>query len=353
MVVGFVQSPPLSRPCQYILVVVTPVQVFLLALTFSEDDVTKPLTIVPTGISCSTDGVGIVHAVGTNTGRIFLGGEDGCLYELGYHHNDSGGGLLAALMGDRPTKARKTNHTASVAVMALQALIGTRFLSPGLPLVRLAIDHDRSLLYTLSVDGEIKVRHGDVVTTAVNPGEGAFYGPKFEYVLRDAIGRDWQCGTTQVDFNLPGRFGAFYIGPDSDKVTPVMVHRAMFGSLERFTGILIEHYAGHMPLWLSPLQVVVATITQEADDYAMDVVAQMRRRGLRVEADLRNEKITYKVREHSLAKVPVLVVVGRKEGAEKTVSIRRLGSQAQTAMSLEEALNTLSAEAVAPDQKRQ
>ena len=160
MVVGFVQSPPLSRPCQYILVVVTPVQVFLLALTFSEDDVTKPLTIVPTGISCSTDGVGIVHAVGTNTGRIFLGGEDGCLYELGYHHNDSGGGLLAALMGDRPTKARKTNHTASVAVMALQALIGTRFLSPGLPLVRLAIDHDRSLLYTLSVDGEIKVRHG-------------------------------------------------------------------------------------------------------------------------------------------------------------------------------------------------
>jgi threonyl-tRNA synthetase len=152
---------------------------------------------------------------------------------------------------------------------------------------------------------------------------------------------------------MPGRFGAFYIGSDSEKTTPVMVHRAMFGSLERFTGILIEHHAGHMPLWLAPVQVVVATITQEADDYAMEVVAQARRRGLRVEADLRNEKITYKVREHSLAKVPALVVVGRKEAAEKTVSIRRLGSQQQSAMTLEEALTTLSAEATPPDLKRQ
>jgi threonyl-tRNA synthetase len=189
--------------------------------------------------------------------------------------------------------------------------------------------------------------------TGINPGEGAFYGPKLEYTLRDAIGREWQCGTTQVDFNLPGRFGAFYIGSDSEKTTPVMVHRAMFGSLERFTGILIEHHAGHMPLWLAPVQVVVATITQEADDYAMEVVAQARRRGLRVEADLRNEKITYKVREHSLAKVPALVVVGRKEAAEKTVSIRRLGSQQQSAMTLEEALTTLSAEATPPDLKGQ
>ena len=200
---------------------------------------------------------------------------------------------------------------------------------------------------------QIKARHGDIITTELNPGEGAFYGPKFEYVLRDAIGRDWQCGTTQVDFNLPERFGAFYIDDKSEKVPPVMVHRAICGSLERFTGILIEHYAGHLPLWLAPLQVVVATITQEADDYAREVVAAARKRGLRVEADLRNEKITYKVREHSLAKVPVLVVVGRKEAAEKTVSIRRLGSQAQTPMTLEEAINSLSSEALAPDLKRQ
>ena len=188
--------------------------------------------------------------------------------------------------------------------------------------------------------------------TGINPGEGAFYGPKLEYTLRDAIGREWQCGTTQVDFNLPSRFGAFYIGADSDKTTPVMIHRAMFGSLERFTGILIEHYAGHLPLWLSPLQIVVATITQEADDYALEVAATARKMGLRVEADLRNEKITYKVREHSLAKVPVLMVLGKKEAAERTVSIRRLGSQQQTSMSLEDALKALAGEAVAPDVKR-
>jgi len=188
--------------------------------------------------------------------------------------------------------------------------------------------------------------------TGINPGEGAFYGPKLEYTLRDAIGREWQCGTTQVDFNLPGRFGAFYISAESEKTTPVMVHRAMFGSLERFTGILIEHYAGHLPLWLSPLQIVVATITQEADDYAMEVVAAARKLGLRVEMDLRNEKITYKVREHSLAKVPVLLVLGKKEAAERTISMRRLGSQNQTPMTLDDALALLSAEAVAPDVQR-
>ncbi len=188
--------------------------------------------------------------------------------------------------------------------------------------------------------------------TGINPGEGAFYGPKLEYTLRDAIGREWQCGTTQVDFNLPGRFGAFYISAESEKTTPVMVHRAMFGSLERFTGILIEHYAGHLPLWLSPLQIVVATITQEADDYAMEVVAAARKLGLRVEMDLRNEKITYKVREHSLAKVPVLLVLGKKEAAERTVSMRRLGSQNQTPMTLDDALALLSSEAIAPDVQR-
>ncbi len=193
---------------------------------------------------------------------------------------------------------------------------------------------------------------GRGATTAVNPGEGAFYGPKLEYTLRDAIGREWQCGTTQVDFNLPGRFGAFFIGPDSEKTTPVMIHRAVFGSLERFTGILIEHFAGHLPLWLSPLQIVVATITREADDYAYEAMAAARKLGLRAEGELRNEKITYKVREHSLAKVPVLLVVGKKEAAERTVSIRRLGSPEQTQMGLDAALKRLADEATPPDVRR-
>jgi threonyl-tRNA synthetase len=188
--------------------------------------------------------------------------------------------------------------------------------------------------------------------TAINPGEGAFYGPKLEYTLRDAIGREWQCGTTQVDFNLPGRFGAYYIAQDSEKTTPVMIHRAVFGSLERFTGILIEHFAGHLPLWLSPVQIIVATITQEGDDYAYEVIAAARKLGLLAEGDLRNEKITYKVREHSLAKVPVLMVVGKKEAAERSVSIRRLGSQDQTSMGLDDALKQLAGEATPPDLKR-
>ena len=199
----------------------------------------------------------------------------------------------------------------------------------------------------------IKAQHGDIVETSLNPGEGAFYGPKFEYVLRDAIGRDWQCGTTQVDFNLPERFGAFYIDSHSNKVPPVMVHRAICGSLERFTGILIENFAGHFPLWLAPVQIVVATITQEADDYAMEVAAAMRKAGLKVELDLRNEKVGYKVREHSLAKVPVMLVVGKKEAEERTVSIRRLGSQAQTGMGLVEALAAFKDEATPPDVKRE
>ena len=185
-----------------------------------------------------------------------------------------------------------------------------------------------------------------------NPGEGAFYGPKLEYVLRDAIGRDWQCGTVQVDLNLPGRLGAYFIDTDGNKVNPVMIHRALFGSLERFCGILIEHYAGHFPLWLSPLQVVVATITSDADDYAYEVRKRLRAAGLKVELDLRNEKINYKVREHSLAKVPALLVCGKKEAEERTVSIRRLGSKHQTSMSLDEAIASLVEEAIAPDQRR-
>ncbi|HWP27123.1 MAG TPA: threonine--tRNA ligase [Xanthobacteraceae bacterium] len=187
---------------------------------------------------------------------------------------------------------------------------------------------------------------------AHNKGEGAFYGPKLEYVLRDAIGRDWQCGTIQVDLNLPGRLGAFYIDAHSNKVTPVMLHRAMFGSLERFTGILIEHHAGHFPLWLSPLQAVVATITSDTDDYAREVLDIARRAGLRADIDLRNEKINYKVREHSLAKVPVLMVVGKNEAANRAVSIRRLGKEAQSVMSLDAALKMLADEAIPPDIKR-
>jgi threonyl-tRNA synthetase len=190
---------------------------------------------------------------------------------------------------------------------------------------------------------------GGRIKTGINPGEGAFYGPKFEYVLRDAIGRDWQCGTTQVDFNLPGRFGAFYIDADGAKKTPVMIHRAIFGSLERFLGILIENHAGHFPLWLAPVQAVIATITSDADDYAREVTALAKRAGLRVETDLRNEKINYKVREHSLAKVPALLVVGKKEAETRAVSVRRLGKEGQTVMDLDAALAALVDEAVAPD----
>jgi threonyl-tRNA synthetase len=182
-----------------------------------------------------------------------------------------------------------------------------------------------------------------------NPGEGAFYGPKLEYVLRDAIGRDWQCGTIQVDLNMPMRLGAFYIGPDGEKTVPVMIHRAMFGSLERFTAILIEHHAGHLPLWLAPVQVTVAPIVSDADAYATKVLDALKRAGLRAEADLRNEKINYKVREHSLAKVPVMFVVGKREAEEGTVSVRRLGSQQQQVLPLDAAIKEIAAEAVPPD----
>ncbi len=191
---------------------------------------------------------------------------------------------------------------------------------------------------------------GDAYT--LNPGEGAFYGPKLEYVLRDAIGRDWQCGTLQVDLNLPERLGAFYIGSDGEKHVPVMLHRAIFGSLERFTGILIEHHAGHFPLWLAPLQIMIATITSEADEYAVKVREAMRAAGLRVDADLRNEKINYKVREHSLGKVPAIIALGAREAEQGTVSIRRIGSKQQTVMTLEEAIDSFVQEATPPDLAR-
>ena len=182
----------------------------------------------------------------------------------------------------------------------------------------------------------------------LNPGEGAFYGPKLEFVLRDAIGRDWQCGTLQVDFVLPERLDASYIGEDGNRHRPVMLHRAILGSFERFIGILIENFAGRFPLWLAPEQVAVCTITSESDEYAQNVFDALRLRGMRVSLDLRNEKINYKVREHSLAKIPVIIALGRRESDEKTVSIRRLGAQGQKVYHLEEALDALQAEAQAP-----
>jgi threonyl-tRNA synthetase len=181
------------------------------------------------------------------------------------------------------------------------------------------------------------------------PGEGAFYGPKLEFHLRDAIGRTWQCGTLQLDFVLPERLDATYIAEDGSKQRPVMLHRAIFGAVERFMGILIENYAGAFPLWLAPVQVVVATITSDADDYAREVVATLRAQGLRVETDLRNEKINYKVREHSLAKVPVIAVVGRREAELGQVALRRLGSDRQEVLGLEAAANGLALEASPPD----
>ncbi len=210
-------------------------------------------------------------------------------------------------------------------------------------------DWDRAEDIMQKVLLQIAEASGGKIKTAINPGEGAFYGPKFEYVLRDAIGRDWQCGTTQVDFNLPERFGAFYIGADGEKHVPVMIHRAICGSMERFLGILIEHHAGHFPLWLAPVQVMVTTITSEGDEYAVRVRDDLRKAGLRADADLRNEKINYKVREHSLAKVPVILVVGKREMDEQAVNMRRLGSQDQKSMSLVDAITALVAEATAPD----
>jgi len=184
---------------------------------------------------------------------------------------------------------------------------------------------------------------------ALNPGEGAFYGPKLEFVLRDSIGRDWQCGTLQVDFNTADRLGASYIAEDGAKHPPVMLHRAILGSMERFIGVLIEHYAGKFPLWLSPIQAVVATIVSDADAYAQEAVETLKAAGLRVEPDLRNEKINYKVREHSLAKVPYLLVAGRREAENRTLTVRKLGSEAQENLALTAVLHMLKEEAVPPD----
>ena len=191
-------------------------------------------------------------------------------------------------------------------------------------------------------------RHG--YKFEINEGEGAFYGPKLEFILRDAIGREWQCGTIQVDMNLPQRFDISYIGEDGEKHQPVMLHRALFGSIERFLGILIENHAGHLPLWLTPEQVVVMPVVSEFDDYAKEVVAKLKMAGLSAKTDLRNEKINYKIREHSLAKIPVIVVVGAKERDNNTVTVRRLGSEKQEVMNLNDFIAALQKEATMPSQ---
>ena len=175
----------------------------------------------------------------------------------------------------------------------------------------------------------------------VNKGEGAFYGPKIEFVLRDAIGRDWQCGTLQVDLNLPGRLGATFVDKDGSKKTPVMLHRALFGSLERFIGILIENYAGKFPLWLSPLQAVVLPIAEEHNDYAKKIFEELFKEGINCEVDLRNQKINYKIREHSLSKIPLLLICGKKEVSDKSITIRKLGSEKQETLKFIEALKSI------------
>jgi threonyl-tRNA synthetase len=181
------------------------------------------------------------------------------------------------------------------------------------------------------------------------PGEGAFYGPKLEFHLTDAIGRTWQCGTYQLDYVLPERLDATYVGEDGGRYRPAMLHRAVLGTFERFIGILLEHTAGRLPLWLAPVQVVVATITSDADPYAETVLARLQAVGIRAEADFRNEKINYKVREHSVAKVPVMFVVGRREAEEGTVSIRRLGAKEQEVAALDRAVGAIAGEATPPD----
>ena len=183
----------------------------------------------------------------------------------------------------------------------------------------------------------------------LNPGEGAFYGPKIEFVLRDSIGRDWQCGTLQVDFNTAERLGATYIGQDGDRHPPVMLHRAITGSLERFIGVLIEHYAGKFPLWLAPVQAAVATVVSDADSYAGEVVAALKAAGIRTVLDTENQTVNYKVRQHSLAKTPYILVLGRREAEKRTVTLRKLGSDAQESLALADAVSMLAAEAVPPD----
>ena len=189
----------------------------------------------------------------------------------------------------------------------------------------------------------IKAVEASKLEYSINKGEGAFYGPKIEFVLRDAIGRDWQCGTLQVDLNLPGRLGASYVDTDGSKKVPVMLHRALFGSLERFIGILIEHYSGKLPFWISPHQVTVIPVSNDFDEYAKQVNVKIKKNGISCEVDLRNHNLNYKIREHSLKKIPILLICGKKEVDSNSVTIRRLDSNKQENMELDKFLKTFSA----------
>jgi threonyl-tRNA synthetase len=277
----------------------------------------------------------------------------------GLHRYESSGSLLGLLRVRRMVQDDAhifcTEDQIEAESTAFVELLKTIYADLGVELdsVKLALRPDQRFgtdeNWTLAEDTLERAANAAGVAVERIPNEGAFYGPKLEFHLRDAIGRTWQCGTLQLDYVLPERLDATFVGEDGAKHRPVMLHRAILGSLERFTGVLIEHYAGAFPLWLAPVQVVVATITSDADDYAVALAAKLKAAGLRVTTDLRNEKVGYKVREHSLAKVPALAVVGRREAEEGKVAIRRLGSDGQTILTLEEAVTALATEATPPD----
>jgi len=277
----------------------------------------------------------------------------------GLHRYESSGSLLGLLRVRRMVQddghifcTERQIEAESIAFIELLKVIYDD-LGVELHSVKLALRPDQRFgtdeIWTLAEDTLERAANAAGVVVERVPKEGAFYGPKLEFHLRDAIGRTWQCGTLQLDYVLPERLEASFVGEDGAKHRPVMLHRAILGSLERFTGVLIEHYAGAFPLWLAPAQVVVATITSDADDYALSLAAKFKAAGLRVETDLRNEKVGYKVREHTLAKVPVIAVVGRREAEEGKVALRRLGSDGQTLLSVEEAVAALTLEATPPD----
>ena len=277
----------------------------------------------------------------------------------GLHRYESSGSLLGLLRVRRMVQddahifcTEAQIESESIAFIELLKVIYAD-LGVELHSVKLALRPDQRFgtdeIWTTAEDTLERAANATGVAVERVPNEGAFYGPKLEFHLRDAIGRTWQCGTLQLDYVLPERLEASFVGEDGGKHRPVMLHRAILGSLERFTGVLIEHYAGAFPLWLAPVQVVVATITSDADDYALGLAAKFKAAGLRVETDLRNEKVGYKVREHSLAKVPVIAVVGRREAEEGKVAIRRLGSDGQSVVTIAEAVNALALEATPPD----